>query len=493
MLLALGYFALVAMSSAVALGDWRRAVYLGILLDVIRDPIRKLTPGHPVYITLAVGGVWLLAFLGMFLRNESSIQAFRRAYPQCRKAFYLLLLGLIPAALISLACYSKGYILIAMGGLSYTFPAIAILLGFVFARRERDLVYFAGWYSIINAVFLTGALLEFQKLPVPALGGIDMTWIRYRTGYILDLICGFYRSPDLLGLHAAHVMMFSSILTVRKNARFRWLWIALACFAGVCLILSGRRKMIVMPVVFAMVILYGVARQRRLHRLLQVAVVLLLIAIGIWSILPSGVEDHMVFATSTLDEGFQRINPVDKVYWTLYQSGILGYGLGTATQGNYQFVDHGQRTWQEDGVGRLAAELGLPGMLVVLIAVWMLGREVVQALGRGKTNPLNHLLQYALLGAFLANIASFLASHQAYSGDPSSIAIACCCLGFVLAMPHWNTLQARAVRCRGDAAAVSWQDFPMVNGWNGAVSWESHRSTESGSPNTDCEETSSPR
>lgn len=493
MVLALGYFALVAISSAVALGDWRRAIYLCILLDVIRDPIRKLTPGHPVYITLAVGGVWLLAFLGMHLRNESSIRAFRRAYPECRKAFYLLLLGLIPATLFSLVFYNNGYILVAIGGLSYIFPAIAILLGFVFARRERDLIYFVGWYSIINAVFLTGASLEFQKLPVPALGGIDVTWIRYRTGYTLDLICGFYRSPDLLGLHAAHVMMFSSILTVRKNTRFRWLWIGLACFAVVCLILSGRRKMIVMPVVFAGVILYGVAQQRRLHRLLSVAVALLLIAVGVWSLLPSDAEDHMVFATSTLDEGFQRINPVDKVYWTLYQSGILGYGLGTATQGNHQFVDHGQRTWQEDGVGRLAAELGLPGMIAVLIAALMLGREVIHALKRGNTNPSNQLLQYGVLGAFLANIASFLASHQAYSGDPSSIAIACCCLGFALAMPHWNTLPTRVVRCRSVATAMSWQNFPMVNGWNAAVSRESHSSTITSSPTPDVEGTGSPR
>ena len=46
-----------------ALVDWKRAIYLGLLVDVLRDPVRKLSEEQPVLITIAGAVVWLLILL----------------------------------------------------------------------------------------------------------------------------------------------------------------------------------------------------------------------------------------------------------------------------------------------------------------------------------------------------------------------------------------------------------------------------------------------
>ncbi len=428
------YYAVVALASAVALINWRKGVFACLVLDVLRDPVRKLVPEHPVLITVAVGGVWCLVFAGFWLSERHRIDRFTRAYPRCRTAFYLLVAALVPAAVISLVSYSGGWILAAAGGTSYLFLPIALLLGFAFARTERDVTLFLVCYCLVNAVAFSGALLEFGRVPFPALGGIDYVW--FRTGHDFFLISGFYRSPDLLGLHAAHVFIFSGILAGREKSRWRPLWIALACLAGVVLLLSGRRKMIVMPVVFGFFVLLVLSRNYRHGWAFQAAAALLAVAVGTWALMPSGTERYLDYAATTPVEGFDRINPIPKVRTTLQQAGLLGYGLGTATQGSYHIAAHGQRTWQEDGMGRLAAEVGLPGVVLVLAATFLLVRDVLGSLPRQERRGRIPFMQYSLVGVFAANIASFLASHQAYSGDPSSIAIACMTLGFAMALPH---------------------------------------------------------
>lgn len=78
-----------------------------------------------------------------------------------------------------------------------------------------------------------------------------MNWIRFSGNEVVDLIGGFYRSPDIMGLHAAQVAMFSLVLTIQARKGVSWGWILVAFFAGFCLLLSGRRKMLGMPLVFA--------------------------------------------------------------------------------------------------------------------------------------------------------------------------------------------------------------------------------------------------
>ena len=118
-----------------------------------------------------------------------------------------------------------------------------------------------------------------------------------------------------------------------------WGWIMLAVWGAFCVLVSGRRKMIGIPMIFVGVFLglgmvYRVSRVSRL-----VGVSLLCAAIGgavmvfLWS--PDESADYTDYATSLFTETGERTNAliVSGTITTLKQAGIVGAGLGTATQG----------------------------------------------------------------------------------------------------------------------------------------------------------------
>jgi len=130
-------------------------------------------------------------------------------------------------------------------------------------------------------------------------------------------------------------------------------------------------------------------------------------------------EDSQVYAqgaaTST-SEVLQRLE--GGVMGTFEQSGFLGAGLGAATQG----VRHvsGAETdfgWQEGGLGKLAAELGLPGLLVAVLLAWGMLRMMLRIAAFGDLPGTSQVIRVGLFALVVANIGNFLASAQAYS-DP---------------------------------------------------------------------------
>jgi hypothetical protein len=120
---------------------------------------------------------------------------------------------------------------------------------------------------------------------------------------------------------------------------------------------------------------------------------------------------------------------------TIAQSGFFGAGLGTATQGAQQLMGHGI-TWQEDGSGKLFVELGLAGVALFAVALILLIRSGGLALRTFPGESSSFRLQAGLMSVVLGNVASFIISHQAYSGDPASICLVLFCLGIVFALPE---------------------------------------------------------
>jgi hypothetical protein len=443
------YYFCVFLAAAVALYDWRKGIYFCIVLDALRDPVRKLSPDQSVVVTVVVGLVWGAVFVGALVREQDRLTAFFRAYPRLRLALVLLVAGLLPGAAMSLISYAGGWKLAAAGLVSYLAPVLGIAVGYCFARDLRDVWRLLSLYCVVNAVALSGAALEFCNVSLPGLGGIGIDWLRTRAGAdAVDLICGFYRSPDVLGLHAAQTAMFAGVLAVRERGRGRAGWIAVIVWAGVCLLLSGRRKMIAMPILFAAVYLCLAWRRlparAKAWSLATAAVSVLAFAGAVsWSGIGPQYTDY---ARSTVGDGFERFshNSLGGTITTLRQAGPLGYGLGTATQGAYHLAAHGLNTWQEDGVSRFFAEAGVPGTVLIAISMWLLFSTSWRVVRRGPHGAGDHRrLQACLAGIVLANGASFAISHQAYSGDPSTVMLVAMCLGLLLSGP---VLASRAPR-----------------------------------------------
>ena len=445
-MLELVWYGVVAAVSMLSLVRWRQALYAAVFLEAVRDPVRKLSDSETILITLSGAGLWLLISVVAVAAEWNEFARMFRRYRQLRAMLVALVVAIVPASLVSIQLYQGGYKLVLVGAVSYLAPIFGVGLGYLFAESEKTLDRLLTVYVATNAVLLVGVPLEFLGFDLPGLGGLQgAEWVRYHDDKIIDLIGGFYRSPDIMGLHASHVAMFSMLLMLRDGRRAKLPWALLATWAVVCLLLCGRRKMIVLPLVFAAayLVIGLVRRTGRANGLIAYGLIAGLLAGA--AVLGTAEEvessEYVEYAGSTFTEGVGRVNDsvIRNSIGTMRQVGLIGGGLGTATQGRYYLnVETGRdaRGWQEDGVSRVIMEFGVPGaiMLVVaaanfLLAMWAAVRLV------GRRTGVQHY-QIALVAVVLANAASFVISHQQYSGDPASALFAAMAAGMVLGLPR---------------------------------------------------------
>ena len=422
------------MSCAIAIVNWRTGILLAILIDAVCDPIRKLTPDEPLWVSHIVVGTWGCILFAALSRKKSIRKQFRRMFPGVAKAGVVMTFALLPAAGLSFLMYENGWFLVLIGTVSYVTPLLGILVGAQYARNPADLRRFMVVYTVANGVMLSGCLAEQFHWSWPALGGLaNMEWIRHMPGVLVRLISGFYRSPDMAGFHAAHVGIFSFILAAprRSGDTPKLQWIAVMMLALFCLFLTGRRKMFGLPAVFFLAWLV-VTRLRKGKQsglgsayLILGVTMFVAVTIGFTLFISNDVsyEDHGIYlATTVMDTAPKLFDSVQSVVGTVAQSGVLGSGLGVATQGNkYAGLEH-TRAWQEDGTSRLFKELGVPGVLLFFIAVTLILNEAGRSLRFALPSAERDLLRTVGLAIFAANAAGYVISHQHISGSvPNAI------------------------------------------------------------------------
>ena len=244
------YFGVIACLTLVALTNWRWGIYLALFVDVARDPIRKLSDSQSVWMTVGGVLVWGGVFLGALLHDGPQLRSIFQRYPKLATGLQCLVLGLIPGTLLSLVLYNGGYKLALIGLVSYLAPFVGIAVGFLVPITEKDVYRIMRFYTLINAVALIGTIAEYRGIEHRVLGGMDMEWLRYQHGFTVNLIAGIYRSPDIMGLHAAHVVVFAMCLALKSREGGKVGWSAIALWGLVSLLLSGRRKMLGIPLVF---------------------------------------------------------------------------------------------------------------------------------------------------------------------------------------------------------------------------------------------------
>jgi hypothetical protein len=172
-----------------------------------------------------------------------------------------------------------------------------------------------------------------------------------------------------------------------------------------------------MVAIFAIAFLWRYSRRLRVT---QVALVLTLgLAVGLVLREVGSREDSQVYtqgAKTTSAEVLERLE--GGVVSTFRQGSLLGAGLGSATQGirhvSGRESDFG---WQEGGLGKLAAELGLQGLLAAALLAWALIRMMLRITAVGDIPGTSQVIRVALFALVIANIGNFLTSAQAYS-DP---------------------------------------------------------------------------
>lgn len=443
----IGFIGAIVVCSLIAISNWRLGLYLAIFMDVARDPVRKISESHSVFLTVAGTLIWGGVLLGAMNSDGSEIRSMLRRFPKLSVALQCLILSLLPGVALSLVMYDGGYKLVAIGLISYLGPLVGIAVGFVVPVKERDIYRVFKFYSVVNGIALIGTVFEAMGYSHPVLGGLDdMEWIRQQSGGLLvNLRAGIYRSPDIMGLHAAHVIVFSMMLGLRSRGVERICWMAMIAWGFNAVLLSGRRKMIGLPLVFIASYL-GLGMWRGSRAASRLATLATLSAIGMamaMFVMKSSGDvyqgnEYTQYAATLFTQGGGRAKELigDSILVTVYQSGVLGSGIGSATQGSHYVAVKRKNAWQEDGASRLFKELGLPGVVLILFFAGYMFSTVRDAMNLIPPDHPLALKQIGVLSIVLGNAASFAISHQQYSGDPGSAILVVLMLGMVLGLPR---------------------------------------------------------
>lgn len=376
---------LIAVASVLAIFNWRWGIYALVLVAMVQDPARKLTPGAPGYLVLATLPVWGGALIGALRKGDMLWESFRDVYPKLSRMFLFYAAGLVVPAVLS-ATYSPGSWQLTLLGAYTQYAIIAgFILGSQFPGKQGDIERLMAWYCLLAGIATIGVLLEKWGIGtgngLVGTSSLGANWMTQRTGVDLKMLSGFFRSPDVMGWHAAALAMFSAILSIHGKGWKRLGWAALAGWAGVALMFCARRKMIAMLLPYSLMIAVLLVVFGRARYLLSV-LLCGLVGAGIWwysyqSVGPD--EELEEFYGTTLEESTNRLEQhgFDAVIGTLKQAGFWGYGLGMAAQGTHHIQCERPGIWQESGPSMIAAESGMPGLILfggvmvsLLMAMW---------------------------------------------------------------------------------------------------------------------------
>lgn len=410
---------LLALSSAVALVDWRRGWLMAIVCGVLQDPARKMTAGTPVVMTFSIVVVYAMILFAAQRTVRQSLSEVSQRFPRLYLTGVMFFFFLILAAITGLFTY--GVALWKVPALSlfiYLAPIPAVLLGYAYMHREEGLVNFFRFYAVITSVALIGTVLEYMEVQFPALGLVALpgSYIRHIPGVQIRLLSGFYRAPDIMGWHAATLTAIAIYMALRGGLKARsWPWMLAAGWGFFNCMISGRRKGVYMVAVYAIVLIWRYFNRLKFSQIMALVLVGLTLTLVVREI--STDEKSSVYArgaSTTRGELTQRLE--GGLFETVRQFGVMGAGLGTATQGVRHLLGSDTNVgWQEGGLGKLAIEVGIPGLIAAAVLAYVLFRTLFRISAFPDEPESSQLLRVALLAMVVANVVNFLASAQAYS------------------------------------------------------------------------------
>jgi len=335
------YLAFLGAACAYALLDWRRAWFLVPLCGILQDPIRKLTPNNPVAVSFLVVILYTVILFAGRRELIRDLGDFSARFPRVHAALFAVLLLLMVAALNGLATYGiENWKVPLLSLITYCIPVVAVLMGYTWLRREEVLLRFLNVYVVLTSVALIGTVLEYMRVPWRILGLVSMEgeWIRHLPGIQIRLLSGVYRGPDIMAWHAATLTAIAIALAIREGFGRRVLiWGGIAAWGFFNCIIAGRRKAIYYVIVFMAMFLWRYFRRIRAAQIFALLGVLVILAGVVHHF--NETEESSVYtrgALTTQGEVSQRLQ--GGVFETFDQFGLMGAGLGTATQGVYHLL-----------------------------------------------------------------------------------------------------------------------------------------------------------
>jgi len=446
------YLALAALAVAAALSlfNYRRGMFLCLVVGFFQEPIRKLVPGEPVYFTMMVGLLMATTFIGAKLRGFPLTFRPIHAWNGILRTPLNLFIAAVLVQCMVAYIITESLVIPGIGLIGYLAPLPALLLAYYFAGDLEQIYTFFKWYIILCMLMLSGIYLSrlgFDWQVLKAVGPGLRIYGNTKLGYI-DLPPGFFRAPEIAAWHGGAAICLLIVLAVsRGNRGLYWLAGILIPLALMAVIFTGRRKILLEIVMF--VLIYGGLLSHFRRGGAKLTAMILLLGVGGW-----------FFATQT-DYGatmiFTDINPyfdrqsslqqnisdrfmtmtVDAFGEVIEHNGFLGSGAGTGSQGAQHFGGGGELVGSsaEGGIGKVLAELGVPGLMLFLFLLVRFGCYHWSIVKTSRAWDFQTAsLVYGMTAFLAANAVIFVSAHQVF-GDPFVLLMLGWLLGFTLATP----------------------------------------------------------
>lgn len=448
--------------------DWRRGLLFVLLIGVLQDIFRKLTPGVPAYFVLWSTVVYAAVVIAAI--RAGGIPAISSLYLRDR-ALRLAMIGflfLIALQLVnSLVRYANPAIMV-LGALFYLGPLVAMLVGVGFVDSERRIRAFMKTYLLVFVptcltVYLSPVL--GAELPVLRDVGtfIGREMIIYDVGTILYSNPGLMRVGEVVAWHAATCVAFLSIESIKSRSQVMRLVNAVLILLLIgAIVLTGRRKMLAALTIFfalqwSMLIWYRLG----MRKISVVLVVLaLVVSVGTLAYEPSAnAANYLQRSQSVYSSIDDRLAlTVELMRASINRSEGVGLGAGATSQGA-RYVGAGASEAggaAEAGLGKLIVELGLPGFLIVMALLGLAAHKAVKKIPLVRELGSDMLIYDVSFIAFLiTNMITFAVASQLF-GDLFILIVTGTIAGFIVRIHNaalsersrWASAQAIGVESR---------------------------------------------
>ena len=235
--------------------DWRKGLLFVLIIGVLQDPFRKLSPNISSLFIIWSLSIFCFVFLAAFLKGETG--KFKTLYLH---SYGLKNLWSLWAFLLFLQFFHSFFrwnvIIPVIGSVEYIMPLFALLLGLGFAQTEKTIIRFVSYYiMIIVPAALTVYLSVWygdQWSVLREIGSfVGNQLIIYDIHTALESYSGIFRTGEIASWHAATSVMFLLFLVQKKTSfTLRVVAMLLIFFLIGAIIYTGRRKMLMSIVIF---------------------------------------------------------------------------------------------------------------------------------------------------------------------------------------------------------------------------------------------------
>lgn len=434
-------------------GNWRAGLLCTVVIGFLQDPLRKITPNQPSQMVgLVLIGFVLSALVLYMQRGRMNLQAMFWTVPQMQQWGQFFPLLIIGQSINSYLRFSDP-LLTAIGAAFYFAPVIGLWVGFHVGCNQTLLRRLLFYYLSLSVIFAISVFLHYRGFENPLLTEVGQgILITFRYGFSAKGAAGLWRTSEIASWHLAAAACLAACvgLSSSRNSTRTGL-LALAVAFAFLTIITGRRKALVLVLAFTAIYLLlfsrtanASSRERMITSVLGVAgFTVAIYSLFIRNILGEYFGEYVnrsLTITSQIGERFtgQGIGAMLRAI-DISQGFGLGVGIGTNT-GNIKLTaarasvkDLGFVS--EGGGGRLILELGLPGVILLLILGFLLFLAIRRNFRLLKFLPQSTaILMIGLLSFSLANIPSFISAGQLYS-DPFVLILIGLSMGSFLAIP----------------------------------------------------------